>query len=102
MAFIYIDYNTSSITLDNGHTVKFWFDEYAECKEFYMPDQDFEVSSSVSDSFYVMLGGALVRLADMIKAAEQHMELCRQEDDQDAQEHNEHIKQYGRADYSAR
>ena len=100
--FIYIDNNTSSVKLDNDVTVKFWFDEYCEAKEIYMPDNDLGVSSQTCDSFYVQAGGVFVRLADLIKAAEKHMELCRQEDAQDAQEHSDHARTYGAADYSAR
>ena len=102
MQFIYIDYNKSSFKLDNEEVLTIWYDEYCEAQEVYMSGSDISLSSAVANSFYVMAGGALVKLGDLLKAGEKHIELCRKEDEQDEKNYSDHIRTYGATDYSAR
>lgn len=96
MTFIYVDNSKSTFKLDNGEVLTIWFDEYCEAQEVYLRDQDLSCSDSFLNSFYVVAGGALVLIGDLLKAGGKHMELCRQEDTQDAADHAAHIQSFSR------
>lgn len=93
--FIYENNNKSHINLDNGVKLTIHFDEY-EAVSIGLPDTEFDASSDFCKSFYVMKGGALVLVADLLKAADRHMDLCRKEDDQQSEDHASHIQSVGR------
>lgn len=78
MTFIYIDNKKSSFKLDNDKVLTIWFDEYCEAYQVSFKDSDIDVTSDVGNSLYLMKGGKLVMLNDLLKAAEVHMDGCRQ------------------------